>query len=254
MSDMPPPISDQPVLRVQDVAQHFGWSTALQGVTLQVRRGEIATVLGAKGAGKTSLLQTISGMQAPLGGSIVFKGEDITGLDPGVIVEQGLSHVAQSRAVFAHLSARDNLRMGAYTRTDTVGVAKDMDAMYRYFPLLRNCADRPASGLAIYPRLMLAVACALMANPDLLLLDEPTTGLTPVQREEFLAGMVHINRERGIAILMTEETSADALAVSDYGYVLDKGRILQEGTSAGLREKIRFSATGKPSRRHQETI
>lgn len=255
MSDSPPPISDQAVLQLQDVEQRFGWFTALHGVTLQVRRGEMAAVLGAQGAGKTTLLQTISGMQVPQGGSVVFKGDDIAGVDPSQIVEHGLSHVAHDRAVFAHLSTQDNLRMGAYTRNDDQRVAADMDAMVRYFPLLRNCADRRASGLSTYPRLLLAVACALMANPDLLLLDEPVRGLTPVQSAEFMERLVQINRERGLAILMTDDGSgAHTLAVADYGYVLDKGHIVLEGTAATLREKIRFAAHGTPARRLQETI
>lgn len=253
MSQIPPPISDQPVLRLQDVEQRFGWFTVLHGVSLQVSRGEMAAVLGDRGAGKTTLLQTISGMQTLQGGSMVFKGENIAGVDPSQIVEQGLSHVSHSRAVFAHLSAHDNLRMGAYIRTDDQHVARDMDAMYRYFPLLRNCANRPASGLAAYPRLLLAVACALMAAPDLLLLDDPARGLTPVQYAELLERLVQINREHGIAILMTEDGSAGhTLAVADYGYVLDKGRIVLEGTAATLRGKIRFAATGTPGRRHHD--
>lgn len=255
MSNMPPPISDQPVLQLQDVEQRHGLSTVLHGVTLQVRRGEIAAILGAKGAGKTSLLQTISGMQAPQDGSIALKGENIAGVDPSQIVEQGLSHVAQGRSVFAHLSAQDNMRMGAYTRSDSQRVAKDMDAMVRYFPLLRNCADRPAGGLSAYPKLLLAVACALMANPDLLLLDEPVHGLTPVQSEEFLDRLVQINRDRGIAMLMTEGGSGNhVLSIADYGYVLDKGSIVLEGTAANLREKIRFAALGTPGRRLHETM
>ena len=255
MSDVPPPISDQPVLQLQDVAQRYGAASVLHGVTLQVRRGEIAAVLGAKGAGKTTLLQTISGMQAPQAGSMVFKGENIVGVDPSQIVEQGLSHVAQGRSVFAHLSARDNLRMGAYTRTDHHGVTKDMDAMVRYFPVLRNCADRPAGGLSAYLQLLLAVACALMANPDLLLLDEPVHGLTPVQSAEFLDRLLQINRERGIAMLMTENgNGSHVLSIADYGYVLDKGHITLEGTAATLREKIRFAALGTPGRRLHETM
>lgn len=255
MSNTPPPISDQPVLQLQDVEQRFGGAGVLHGITLQVRRGEIAAILGGKGAGKTTLLQTISGMQAPQGGSMVFKGENIAGVDPSQIVEQGVSHVAQGRSVFTHLSAHDNLRMGAYTRTDHHGVTKDMDAMLRYFPLLRNCADRPAGGLSAYPQLLLAVACALMANPDLLLLDEPVHGLTPVQRAEFLDRLVQINRERGIAMLMTENgNGSHVLSIADYGYMLDKGHIVLEGTAATLRERIRFAATGTPARRLQETM
>ena len=255
MSDIPPPVSDQPVLQLQDVEQSYGWSTVLRGVSIQVRRGEIAAVLGAKGAGKTTLLQTISGMQSPQAGSTVFKGENIAGVDPSQMVEQGLSHVAHGRAVFTHLSADDNLRVGAYTRTDDQGVAKDMDAMYRYFPVLRNCANRPAGALSAYPQLLLAVACALMANPDLLLLDDPVKGLTPVQSAEFMDRVVQINRERGIAMLVTEDgNGSHALSIADYGYVLDKGRIVLEGTAATLREKIRFAAQGMPARRLQETM
>ena len=255
MSDIPPPISDQPVLQLQDVAQRYGGTKVLHGVTLQVRRGEIAVVLGTQGAGKTTLLQTISGMLPPQGGSVAFKGEPIDGSDPSQIVAHGLSHVAQGRAVFAHLSAQDNLRMGAYTRTDDDGVAQDMDAMVRYFPVLRNCADRPAGGLSAYLQLLLALACALMAKPDLLLLDAPASVLTPVQSAELFERLIQINRERGIAMLITEgDHTSQALAIADYGYVLDKGRIVQEGTAATLREKIRFAATGTPSRRLQETM
>lgn len=254
MSHIPLPISDQPVLKLVQVEHRYGLRPILGGVSMQVRRGEIAAVLGTSGAGKTTLLQIISGMRTPHAGTVIFKGEEITGADPSLIVAQGLSHVSEGRAVFAHLSTHDNLRMGAYTRTDVHGVAKDMEAVYRYFPVLRAQATRAAGELLPQQQLMLAMACALMANPDLLLLDAPSADLPQPLAQEIWELVVRINRERGTTILMTEDSTSAALSVADYGYVLDKGRITQEGSSATLRERMKFEATGSPARRLHETM
>jgi branched-chain amino acid transport system ATP-binding protein len=237
MSASPPPISDLPVLKLLNVESAYGPIKAIRGVSLQVRRGEIATVLGSNGAGKTTILKTISGILDPRKGSIEFKGENITAKDPAFIVQQGLSHVPEGREVFPLLSVRDNLVMGAYTRSDRDGVAHDMEAVFGYFPILRERATQDAGLLSGGQQQMLAISRALMANPDLILLDEPSLGLSPKLTKEIFEIVVRINRERGTTILLVEQNANMALNASDYGYVLENGRIVMEDTCAHLREK-----------------
>ena len=237
MSTVPPAISDTPVLQLLNVESAYGPIKAIRGVSLKVRRGEIATVLGSNGAGKTTILKTISGIIDPRKGSIEFKGHDITAKDPAHIVQQGLSHVPEGREVFALLSVRDNLAMGAYTRTDRDGVARDMEAVYNYFPILRERAGQDAGLLSGGQQQMLSISRALMANPALMLLDEPSLGLSPKLTKEIFEIVVRINRERGTTILLVEQNANMALNASDYGYVLENGRIVMEDTCAHLREK-----------------
>ena len=237
MSATPPSVSDTPVLKLLNVESAYGPIKAIRGVSLKVRRGEIATVLGSNGAGKTTILKTISGIIDPRKGSIEFKGHDITAKDPAHIVQQGLSHVPEGREVFALLSVRDNLAMGAYTRADRDGVAKDMEAVYNYFPILRERAGQDAGLLSGGQQQMLSISRALMANPDLMLLDEPSLGLSPKLTKEIFEIVVRINRERGTTILLVEQNANMALNASDYGYVLENGRIVMEDTCAHLREK-----------------
>jgi branched-chain amino acid transport system ATP-binding protein len=237
MSNMPPPVSDQAVLKLLNVESAYGPIKAIRGVSLQVRRGEIATVLGSNGAGKTTILKTISGIIDPRKGSIEFKGNDITARDPAFIVQQGLSHVPEGREVFPLLSVRDNLLMGAYTRKDRDGVLRDIEAVYGYFPILRERATQDAGLLSGGQQQMLSISRALMANPDLILLDEPSLGLSPKLTKEIFEIVVRINRERGTTILLVEQNANMALNASDYGYVLENGRIVMEDTCARLREK-----------------
>ena len=237
MSTVPPAISDTPVLKLLNVESAYGPIKAIRGVSLQVRRGEIATVLGSNGAGKTTILKTISGIIDPRKGSIEFKGQDITAKDPAHIVEQGLSHVPEGREVFALLSVRDNLAMGAYTRSDRDGVAKDLEAVFNYFPILRERAAQDAGLLSGGQQQMLSISRALMANPDLMLLDEPSLGLSPKLTREIFEIVLRINRERGTTILLVEQNANMALNASDYGYVLENGRIVMQDTCARLREK-----------------
>ena len=237
MSSVAPAISDTPVLKLSNVESAYGPIKAIRGVSLQVRRGEIATVLGSNGAGKTTILKTISGIIDPRKGSIEFKGQDITAKDPAHIVQQGLSHVPEGREVFALLSVRDNLTMGAYTRSDRDGVAKDMEAVFNYFPILRERAAQDAGLLSGGQQQMLSISRALMASPDLILLDEPSLGLSPKLTKEIFEIVVRINRERGTTILLVEQNANMALNASDYGYVLENGRIVMEDTCAHLREK-----------------
>ena len=237
MSDLPPAVSDLPVLKLLNIESAYGPIKAIRGISLQVRRGEIAAVLGSNGAGKTTILKTISGIIDPRKGAIEFKGQDITAQDPSHIVEQGLSHVPEGREVFPLLSVRDNLLMGAYTRSDRDGVARDIETVYGYFPILRERATQDAGLLSGGQQQMLAISRALMANPDLMLLDEPSLGLSPKLTKEIFEIVVRINRERGTTILLVEQNANMALNASDYGYVLENGRIVMEDTCARLREK-----------------
>ena len=237
MSDSPPPVSDLPVLKLLNVESAYGPIKAIRGVSLQVRRGEIATVLGSNGAGKTTILKTISGIIDPRKGRVEFKGEDITARDPAFIVQQGLSHVPEGREVFALLSVHDNLLMGAYTRQDRDAVAADMALVYSYFPILRERATQDAGLLSGGQQQMLSISRALMANPDLMLLDEPSLGLSPKLTKEIFEIVLRINRERGTTILLVEQNANMALNASDYGYVLENGRIVMEDSCARLREK-----------------
>ena len=230
-------VSDQPVLTLLNVESAYGPIKAIRGVSLKVRRGEIATVLGSNGAGKTTILKTISGIIDPRKGSIEFKGENITALDPALIVQRGLSHVPEGREVFPLLSVRDNLLMGAYTRKDRDGVARDMEVVFGYFPILRERSAQYAGLLSGGQQQMLAISRALMAAPDLILLDEPSLGLSPKLTKEIFEIVVRINRERGATILLVEQNANMALNASDYGYVLENGRIVMEDTCARLREK-----------------
>ena len=234
---MTAPITDNAVLKLLNVESAYGPIKAIRGVSLQVRRGEISTVLGSNGAGKTTILKTISGIIDPRKGSIEFKGEDITSQDPAYIVQQGLMHVPEGREVFPLLSVRDNLLMGAYTRKDRDGVARDMEAVFTYFPILRERSAQDAGLLSGGQQQMLAISRALMANPDLILLDEPSLGLSPKLTKEIFEIVVRINRERGTTILLVEQNANMALNASDYGYVLENGRIVMEDTCAHLREK-----------------
>ncbi len=225
------------ILQLLNVESAYGPIKAIRGVSLQVRQGEVATVLGSNGAGKTTILKTISGIIDPRRGSITFKGADITAKDPAHIVQQGLSHVPEGREVFPLLSVRDNLLMGAYTRQDRDGVARDMEAVYAYFPILRERMVQDAGLLSGGQQQMLAISRALMASPDLILLDEPSLGLSPKLTKEIFEIVVRINRERGTTILLVEQNANMALNAADYGYVLENGRIVMEDSCARLREK-----------------
>lgn len=226
-----------PMLKLLNVESSYGPIKAIRGVSLKVRKGEIATVLGSNGAGKSTILKTISGILDPRKGSIEFKGQDITAKDPAFIVQQGLLHVPEGREVFPLLSVHDNLLMGAYTRKDRDGVARDMEMVYGYFPILRERAQQDAGLLSGGQQQMLAISRALMANPDLILLDEPSLGLSPKLTKEIFEIVVRINRERGTTILLVEQNANMALNASDYGYVLENGRIVMEDSCDRLREK-----------------
>ena len=230
---------DAPViLSLRNVETFYGPIMAIRGVSLDVREGQIVTVLGANGAGKTTILKTISGIMDPQKGTIAYRGKRIDGKDPSEIVKLGISHVPEGREVFPTLSIADNLRMGAYLRRDRQGAAEDLEAVYNYFPVLRDRMHQQAGQLSGGEQQMLAISRALMARPRVLLLDEPSLGLSPRLVKEIFAIIRRINEERGVTILLVEQNANMALQLSDYGYVLEVGRIVME--EQGARGKRRW--------------
>jgi branched-chain amino acid transport system ATP-binding protein len=226
-----------PILQLLNVESNYGPVQALRGVTLSVPEGKIVTVLGANGAGKTTTLKTISGIIDPLKGQVKFRGLEIQGRSPDKIVRGGIVHVPEGREVFPLLSVEDNLRMGAYTRNDADGVSQDVEAVFGYFPILRERARQEAGQLSGGQQQMLAIARALLARPQVILMDEPSLGLSPKLTKEIFDIVVRINRERGVTILLVEQNAHMALKIADYGYVLEVGRIVMEDTGARLAEK-----------------
>ncbi|WP_284620713.1 ABC transporter ATP-binding protein [Aquabacterium humicola] len=230
-------IGDTPLLALANVESAYGPIKAIRGISLRVKPQEIVTVLGSNGAGKSTILKTISGVLDPTRGTVRFKDEDITGHDPAEIVRRGLVHVPEGREVFPLLSVHDNLMMGAYTRSDRDGVATDLEQVYRYFPILRERQKQDAGLLSGGQQQMLAISRALMSAPTLMLLDEPSLGLSPKLTKEIFEIVVRINRERGTTILLVEQNANMALNAADFGYVLENGRIVMEDTCERLREK-----------------
>ena len=225
------------LLTVSNLETYYGPIMAIRGVSFSVPAGAIVTILGANGAGKTTILKTVSGVMDPQKGTVTFGGREIQGLDPDKVTRLGLSHVPEGREMFPFLSVRENLNMGAYTRKDADGVARDLESVYRYFPVLRDRADQRAGQLSGGEQQMLAISRALMAAPRMILLDEPSLGLSPKLVKEIFEIIVRINRERGVAVLLVEQNANMALHVADYGYVLEVGRIVMEDTCARLLEK-----------------
>jgi len=225
------------LLVVSSVESAYGPIKAIRGVSLKVVTSSIVTLLGSNGAGKTTLLKTISGIMDPLRGSIEFRQQNISGFDPARIVQMGLSHVPEGREVFPLLTVHENLLMGAYTRSDRDAVAKDMERAYGYFPILAQRRDQDAGLLSGGQQQMLAIARALLSSPQMILMDEPSLGLSPKLTKEIFEIIVRINRESGTSILLVEQNAHMALNTADYGYVLENGRVVLEDQCDRLREK-----------------
>jgi branched-chain amino acid transport system ATP-binding protein len=224
-------------LQLSNVESAYGPIKAIRGVSLKVRSGEIVTVLGSNGAGKTTILKTISGVIDPNRGTVEFEAANITALDPSLIVRKGLAHVPEGREVFPLLSVHDNLLMGAYTRHDRDTVQRDIEMVFGYFPILKERERQQAGLLSGGQQQMLAISRALMAAPKLMLLDEPSLGLSPKLTKEIFEIVVRINRERGTTMLLVEQNANMALNAADHGYVLENGRIVMEDRCDRLREK-----------------
>jgi branched-chain amino acid transport system ATP-binding protein len=236
LKQMIPPVSSSAavVLGVSNLESYYGPIMAIRGCSLEVRDGQIVTVLGANGAGKTTLLKTISGVMDPEKGQILYNGQDIAGDDPDRIVRAGIVHVPEGREVFPLLTVEENLRMGAYTRSDSDGVLRDEDMVYSYFPILSERRRQAAGTLSGGQQQMLAIGRGLMGKPKVMLLDEPSLGLSPILVKEIFAIVKRLNREQGVTMVLVEQNARVALEVADYGYVMELGRIVMAGEAKAL--------------------
>ncbi|MDF1777272.1 MAG: ABC transporter ATP-binding protein [Rhizobiaceae bacterium] len=227
---------NQPLLKIDNLESYYGPIMAIRGVSLEVNEGQIVTVLGANGAGKTTLLKTISGVMDPEKGTVALSGEFIQGLAPDKVVQKGIVHVPEGREIFPILTVEDNLKMGAYTRSDKAGVAADMELVYDYFPILKERRSQEAGTLSGGQQQMLAIGRGLMAKPRIMLLDEPSLGLSPLLVKEIFSIIRRLNREQNVTMMLVEQNAKVALDVAHYGYVMELGRIVMSGEAAKLRE------------------
>jgi branched-chain amino acid transport system ATP-binding protein len=221
-----PHASAATVLSVRNLESYYGPIQAIRGVSLDVHEGQIVTVLGANGAGKTTLLKTISGVMNPEKGEITYQGKNIAGAEPDQVVRAGIVHVPEGREVFPLLTVEENLRMGAYTRSDTVGIREDEEMVFSYFPILKERRRQAAGTLSGGQQQMLAIARGLMGRPKLMLLDEPSLGLSPILVSEIFAIIRRLNEEQKVTMMLVEQNAIVALDVADYGYVMELGRIV----------------------------
>ena len=221
------------MLRLDDVHAHYGTIHALRGVSLEVKRGQIACLIGANGAGKSSTLMAVSGLLRPSAGRIVFEGDDLAEVPPHAIVERGISQVPEGRRIFSKLTVLENLEMGAYTRTGEDGIRQDLDWVFGLFPILAERRFQMGGTLSGGEQQMLAIGRALMTRPRLLMMDEPSLGLAPKFVETIFEVIRQINTH-GTAILLVEQNAHMALSIASRGYVLESGRIVLEDDATSL--------------------
>ncbi|PTQ53200.1 MAG: Branched-chain amino acid transport ATP-binding protein LivF [Brockia lithotrophica] len=233
------------MLKIENVHVYYGRIHALKGISLAVEAGEIVTLIGANGAGKTTLLRAISGLVPVREGSITFEGRPLTRLKAEEIVRLGISHVPEGRRIFANMTVRENLALGAYLRRDPKEVAESLERVFALFPRLKERLQQKAGTLSGGEQQMLAIARALMARPRLLLLDEPSLGLAPLLVRQIFATLKEIN-EQGTTLLLVEQNAHMALSVAHRGYVLETGRIVLADTADRLRasEEVRAAYLG----------
>lgn len=234
------------LLSVQNLHTFYGQIEALKGIDIEVAEGEIVTLIGANGAGKSTTLKTISGQLAPREGTIVFAGEEIQGLPAHQVAAKGVVQVPEGRRIFPRMTVEENLEMGAYLRNDADGIAADKEMVFELFPRLKERRSQKGGTLSGGEQQMLAMARGLMAKPKLLMLDEPSMGLAPVVVETIFETIERLHQE-GITILLVEQNAAMALAVADRGYVLETGRVALTGTGKELlgNEQVRKTYLGE---------
>ncbi len=222
------------LLQINNLETFYGPIMAIRGVSLEVHKGRVVTVLGANGAGKTTLLKTISGIMDPEKGEILFDGQPIQGLEPHKVVRAGIVHVPEGREVFPLLTVEENLALGAYTRSDAAEIARDRDLVFAYFPILAERRKQEAGTLSGGQQQMLAIGRGLMLRPRIMLLDEPSLGLSPILTQEIFAILKRLNRDEGVTMMVVEQNAAVALDLADDGYVMELGRIVMSGSADKL--------------------
>ena len=233
-------------LEIKDLHVSYGGIRALKGVDLTVEEGQIVTLIGANGAGKSTTLRAISGLQKPQSGSILYGGEELVGLPAKEIVRRGIIHVPEGRRVFPDMTVAENLKIGAFLRTDKGSIADDMDYVHSLFPRLKERSWQLAGTLSGGEQQMLAVGRALMSRPKVLMMDEPSLGLAPLIVKDIFSIIRRVNAD-GITVLLIEQNANAALRVADYGYVLETGTIALTGTGEELlrNESVREAYLGK---------
>ncbi len=221
------------MLEVKDLQVYYGMIQAIKGISFEVNQGEVIALIGANGAGKTTILHTVTGLIAPKNGSIVFEGKDITKVPAHKIVSMGMAHVPEGRRVFAQLSVYDNLKMGAYTRKDKTEIEESLENVYKRFPRLEERKNQMAGTLSGGEQQMLAMGRALMSKPKIILMDEPSMGLSPIFVNEIFDIIQEVSAS-GTTVLLVEQNAKKALSIADRAYVLETGKISLEGDAKVL--------------------
>lgn len=224
------------LLKVSNIEAYYGPIMAIRGISLEVNQGDIVTILGANGAGKSTILKTISGVIDPEKGSIEFMGQRIDRMEPHHVVRLGISHVPEGREIFPDLTVKENLIMGSYLRRDRDGIKDDLQKVFTYFPVLLERQSQMAGSLSGGEQQMLAISRALMGKPKLLLMDEPSLGLSPILVKEIFGIIKRINEEQRTTILLVEQNARMALSLAHYGYILEVGRIVLANNCKELME------------------
>ncbi|MCI7180246.1 MAG: ABC transporter ATP-binding protein [Schaedlerella sp.] len=221
------------MLEIKDIEVYYGMIQAIKGVSFEVNEGEVVSLIGANGAGKTTILHTITGLISPKKGSVIFEGKDITKIPAHKIVSLGMAHVPEGRRVFAELSVYENLRMGAYTRKDKAEIAKTLEMVYKRFPRLEERKNQLAGTLSGGEQQMLAMGRALMSHPKIIVMDEPSMGLSPIFVNEVFDIIKEVSAS-GTTVLLVEQNAKKALSIADRAYVLETGKIVLEGDAKVL--------------------
>lgn len=223
------------LLELRNIETYYGPVMAIKGISLEVREGQIVSLLGANGAGKTTVMKTISGAMDPQKGSVLLRGEEIQSRDPDKVARLGIAHVPEGREVFPFLSVDENLRVGAFSRRDRK-IRQDIDLVYSYFPVLGEKRKQQAGYLSGGQQQMLAIGRALMLRPNIMLLDEPSLGLSPLLVSEIAEIIVRLNTEQDVTVLLVEQNAKMALDIGHYGYVMELGRIVMEDSTRRLKD------------------
>lgn len=220
-----------PILKIRNVESFYGPIMAIRGVSLDVFPGQIVSILGANGAGKTTLMKTVSGVMDPEKGRITFDGQDIQGSEPHKVVRKGIVHVPEGREVFPLLTVNQNLSLGAYTAKNKAQIEQDREMVFSYFPVLKERRMQEAGTLSGGQQQMLAIGRGLMATPRIMLLDEPSLGLSPLLVQEIFGILKRLNEEQNMTMMLVEQNAHAALELADHGYVMEVGRIVMDGAA-----------------------